>query len=578
MIEVNGDVEEIKKGALYPLLAMCTNNDLDPLVQIIISRNSNNLVSHIDYKLNNPNHKMYYKVIGDEICSFGGHSLANKFRGSKGPDYSEIVADVCDTLMVPFVRKDIVQNEKNLIDLFFEDGWDNISDVEQEENANKARLMVEKKLSLPQQKVKSAIINLAPLALVSTGLNQNYQVTAPCVIHIAYLRRKMMDKLRKSSVILLQSPKKQESLVDSERLVIATEGGDVVFQISRIEEPISKTEWSNTDNNISALNPLLQAVPGLVAAFNVAKTQYMRVESNGPLAPIKGVEGAMRGLVLGKKGIESHASLYNAGRLASIINISAIVGVASIVLAQKHLSDISHKLTEINESIQNISNFQKNARRSVMLGAIKYFKQIAPSILAGELSDSSLHILNSQELDLLKIQTHLDHDIREELKIIESLKDNQFFSSSEINSKIEEEISKTKDLYFDLYLCICARAYGLQLLCAFPGNEKLKEQRFLSIEESLESIKPDSCIIKMYKILRKKIHEIEPTLVFGAMVNKNKLKFFENIDASLEEIKVWQADAEKNVRDCYKNLQSLNVPVSFIARIENGEIKAVAAE
>ncbi|WP_283161679.1 hypothetical protein [Yersinia intermedia] len=40
------------------------------------------------------------------------------------------------------------------------------------------------------------------------------------------------------------------------------------------------------------------------------------------------------------------------------------MNVASAVLAQKNLADISKKLTEIVEAVREVSAFQKNARKS----------------------------------------------------------------------------------------------------------------------------------------------------------------------------------------------------------------------
>lgn len=572
------DIIEIQKGALYPLLAKCTNHDLDPLVKIITSRRLNGLVSKKDYTLNNPNHTMYYKAIGDEICSYGGHSLANIFRGSKGPDYSEIVEDVCNILMVHGVSKDIIQNEKKLIDLYFEDEWGLISDSNREENIAKARNKVSKIISSKRQKIKTSITNLAPLALVSMGLNQNYEITAPCVIHIAYLRQKITSELRKASTILLPAPNEMKHSVQSDQLVITSESGESLLEISRIEEPVTKTEWSDVDDNISTLNPLLQIAPELLISLDVATTQYVRVQCNGALASAKGVAGAMRGHVLGKKGIESHALLYSADKLTSLVNVSAVMNIASFVLAQKHLSDINNKLKEITKSIENIANFQNNRRRSKLTGSINFFEQIAPSILEGDLADSFLTVIHQQDLTITTIQHHIINDIKEELKKLKNLKDEQWFSSKKIISEIEKNLNLSHELYRDLLLCIQARAFGLQLLSAYPGNEKIKEQRFMDIKKAFEEIDENGDFIKkMIKLYRKKIYDVSPTLVFGSDVNKRKIMLSEDAKKTFMEINAWRVNIKKELEFVDKNIKSLKNKTIFFARVEDGKITGVKA-
>ena len=107
-------VSAIEGGDLYALLSVCDNDDLEPLVEIIISATTNSLESCKTYKIHRPNHKKYLKEIGDEIRSYGGHSVRNAMRG-EGPPYAEIVDDVCDKLDVPCDKGKVHLNEERVL-------------------------------------------------------------------------------------------------------------------------------------------------------------------------------------------------------------------------------------------------------------------------------------------------------------------------------------------------------------------------------------------------------------------------------------------------------------------------------
>ena len=112
--------------------------------------------------------------------------------------------------------------------------------------------------------------------------------------------------------------------------------------------------------------------------------------------------------------------------LEKIVNAGALFQVTSVIVAQKHLADISQKLTEIKKTVDDIHKHQKDKRETDITGAVDYFKQIAPSILAGELRDSYQHQFEKYEGELLSIRNHLLKDIKKLNHEIENLKDGRY--------------------------------------------------------------------------------------------------------------------------------------------------------
>jgi uncharacterized protein YaaW (UPF0174 family) len=82
---------------LTQLLRHSDNEDLDPIVSIILSSPSQTLTIKEGYRDHVGDHKAYADELVYEITSFGGNSLANLVRG-QGVPYAEMVRDVAATL------------------------------------------------------------------------------------------------------------------------------------------------------------------------------------------------------------------------------------------------------------------------------------------------------------------------------------------------------------------------------------------------------------------------------------------------------------------------------------------------
>jgi hypothetical protein len=108
-------MQAIRSGDPYALLAECENEDLAPLVERIVGRSGNGLSRSAKFQVFRPDHKKYTTEIIDELRAYGGHTLANAWRGFKGPPYQDIVYDVCKGLGVPAQKDDIVLNETALL-------------------------------------------------------------------------------------------------------------------------------------------------------------------------------------------------------------------------------------------------------------------------------------------------------------------------------------------------------------------------------------------------------------------------------------------------------------------------------
>lgn len=241
----DSEFEEVAKGNLPTLLACSSDDDLELLVSYILNASTESLSSKDDYKRHRPRHSRYTDLIAAEIRGFGGNTFANMFRGG-GPSYAEVVADVCGRFKIK-ARADVVENENNILMKIVGDAWEKLSPHQREEFLEEIIKAGHKGASLSAAMPLSVIMtqlgvhlaglltyrialvatnavakqvlghgltlaanaNLAraigafagPIGWIVTGLltaidlaGPAYRVTIPCVIHVAYLRRKLLFK------------------------------------------------------------------------------------------------------------------------------------------------------------------------------------------------------------------------------------------------------------------------------------------------------------------------------------------------------------------------------------------------
>ena len=120
--------------SLNPVLEKATNEDLQYLVEIINKTITNSLESDELYKKYNPDHKKYVNVIASEIRSFGGNTIANVFRGGKGPEYKEIVCDVADKLKAPYRKESSIEKiEDSILETVLTQALEKMSESEKQE-------------------------------------------------------------------------------------------------------------------------------------------------------------------------------------------------------------------------------------------------------------------------------------------------------------------------------------------------------------------------------------------------------------------------------------------------------------
>ncbi|MCQ8427905.1 hypothetical protein JEK16_15700 [Klebsiella pneumoniae] len=493
------------------------------------------------------------RLLVRELQHFGGNTFVNLFRRN-GVSYSEIVDDVASHLKMKVqAAASVEEKEALIIDCVFTSSWKKMSDDERRQILRGMGISASVSLDIPVWQKAALVANglaqttagkvlpliaglgigrvlgvlTGPVGLAITGLytaydisNPAFRVTLPCVVQIAWIRLKNSRQFRLATQ---PSPATMPALTYDQRWGFGHDIHQPALTVATIppSESINTGAMQEQDiTGISRLSPLLQTLPSLATSAHVASHQYMEVIINGPLASVKDGPG-FRGFSLGEKGIKEHAVLLNPDKLSQLVNAGMLLNVASAVLAQKHLADISKKLTEIVEAVREVSAFQNNARKSEIIGAIQYLKQITPVVIEEQCSPAIRQKLEDIEVQFSALQAHLLTDITAAGDKVAALKDRGLFGSTEITNKIQTQQKILDERIHEWDLAMKVRAQALHLLTHAEGNTTLVRHRQQTIVHNYQEF--GSVIDKVERQLHQRIQGISALTEQSNTTNANKV-------------------------------------------------------
>ncbi|MGE0884281.1 MAG: hypothetical protein AB7P14_12110 [Blastocatellales bacterium] len=250
-----------------------------------------------------------------------------------------------------------------------------------------------------------------------------------------------------------------------------------------IATPLDEQNCIST--SIGRLSQLCQSLPSLLVAEGATGNHLMEVVINGDL--VRAADGnGLRAFTMTSNRITQNARLYEASNLQNLVNAAAIFNVASVVVAQKHLADISIKLDEIKDGIQGISQFLDNQRKSRIRATCSYLEEVYQAIQGGDFPDASRNQLEDCERELLEIQEHLMTEYRQ--KADRRVKHVEMFGTESLTTDIANKLHELELLADDIALCVKTRIAAWYVLSLFPGDSQLKSARRINIQKSVVSI------------------------------------------------------------------------------------------
>ena len=138
----------------------------------------------------------------------------------------------------------------------------------------------------------------------------------------------------------------------------------------------------------AVLTRIDQVIPGLAQSGTAAATAIQAngrvlyqaiIPSGTKLTKSRAMKGAFRGFFRGADGIKGHANLVEVNQTTTVVanSAAAAMGIASMVVGQYYMTQINDKLSEINDKIERISNFQNNEYKSNVFALIFQIKKYA---------------------------------------------------------------------------------------------------------------------------------------------------------------------------------------------------------
>lgn len=331
-----------------------------------------------------------------------------------------------------------------------------------------------------------------------------YRITLPCVVRIASIRQKEFMRAKVTELPLATTSRDVDLVASGAGpgWHIGMTADRPIISASILVNSDWKTSARTVDRThvagIDRLAPILQAVPGLSAAVQQSGSEYVRVVVNGPLAAAPDGNG-LRGFVHNGKHITEHARFYEDPKLQNLVNSAALFNIASAVVAQKHLADISERLEAIEEGVAAIHSFLKDARLAEINGAVAYLRQVAGPVMTGAQTPAIRQKLEDFEASLISIQHHLESDLRELRESIQTMKDPGKLGTSGMAAALQAQQPKLLELIDQWTLCHSARMAACQLVSAFPGEETLVQARRQALAECADAFFAEAGIVEQVR-------------------------------------------------------------------------------
>ncbi|KAA8383757.1 hypothetical protein FOH24_17240 [Acetobacter tropicalis] len=524
---------------LYDVLENCTNEELDPIVDVL--RQSQQSVLKISRAFENyfPDHMHYAGRIGDEIYRLGLQALGR--NDGKRPSYTEIIGGLCKQVGFPSTLTG--EDEATLLNLF-----------------SKQYLSL-RPSAVDQQALVNEAATAAAAAVRGILSSDAWPPFAAVMLQIIYLRRKMIaeGRIQAASITgteIRSSSASIDNAVNS--VIIQTENGDRVLSLATIPDT-DTIGWRDTDysrNLLNVLTPILKAAQPFISTEQLLKNgNYYRAEM---VLSYSEKLGHYVGTAKGHQGMVR----LDPASLVSLATPAGLLTLAAAMAEQKKLEAIEKSLDEIKASIKDVSKFQQNERRSIITASIRYFQQVAPSVLTGELPNEVLQVIERHEVDLVRVQEHLISDIRAQVVAFNAIK-KEGWGSSKYATAIKEAQTSIERMCDEILLCIRARACGYQLLCAFPGRDTGKKVRLQDIANALSTLSSMGEIgLLIDKAFREKIQGISSYEI------KASVLAYEN--ALFDKVTIESTGIIKGLNDATKEISEQTEALSVDIKVQDG--------
>lgn len=365
-------------------------------------------------------------------------------------------------------------------------------------------------------------------------------------------------------------------------LVIENAQGDQAIAITEL--PLSlfdkvASPSSQPPKAISRLNSLLQAAPTTAAAAQGVPANVYEVAINGPLIAARDgagniINGGYRAMSKAANGqFTEHAVLSKPGSLKQAMSAAAVWQIASVVVAQKHLADISQKLDALETGVNRIDGKIDAKRQGMLMGAIEHLKEISRQILSGDYNTALRQSLEDHARDLLACRNEVAIILNKRIAGLPDIKDPDTINADGLATLIRREMDAIAVHFREWLLSSHARFQAWSLLTAMPGEEALKQDRYAQIVSDLEKMRGDASPIHVFgKHVRQHINRVHARLWSAEALAALRIELTNELAALLDELEADFASEWALVEEGAGLLHDSSQPTRFLVKSSGDEI------
>lgn len=516
-------------GEIYDVLDQAMDEELAPIVKILVDSPHSYLRYARAYQRHNPNHSVYRDQIADEICRLGlfvtagstaatgvitssrtsyaalaalvGSRPSNAILTDSWPSYAALLAAVCKEIGIPVAGLAWHEIEFLFINMFVRQHLLTVGTEDRPE------------------------LIAAAAAAVGSAVSGAWQPLAATLVHIAYLREIMVEcgrltgALGRGKTILPARRNEPENSV----IVVGNDGAPAL-ELAAIPENIAKgwTFIKPDGRTLNKLAPFMEALQPVFSAQQLLSGKNI-YSSRLPLSHSDKVGGFV-GVTKGNQGMMPLHQVTAIGLSGPAIFLTAATAIAQ----QQQMERVEKTLDDIKAMLADVSRFQQDKRHTDLTGSISYFRQKARAVLSGELVPEVLGEIERHEAELSKIYDHLVKDLRGTTEALRAIK-KETFAPSKYVKEIQNAQAVVASLYDDILLCLKARTCGFQLMSAYPGREAGKKARYEAICESICPFLPSGeATVALDRLLRDKLQTMS-SYENKAIVLAGESKLFDSV-------------------------------------------------
>lgn len=227
---------------------------------------------------------------------------------------------------------------------------------------------------------------------------------------------------------------------------------------------------------LSRFNQLLGLAPSSAAAVAGHSKQLMTCTFEySRLVQAKDGSGAIGAVYKeGTTKFGAQARFKEAAGLQSVVNTGLIFNVASQMLAQKHLADISERLQLIEQQVKSVREFLEQSRLAKILTFQEHLQRIGALIAEHEqVHPDSLQLLAQKAQDVRSEVTHIRRDLEGVHREIQDFDSNSLFGSNDLREALRTKIDRVSHFQREYLLGMqCLLVANLILFIKHGGNKE----------------------------------------------------------------------------------------------------------